>query len=129
VAGADVLLALRDPANDFPDPAHLPRTPDLWVLNKADLLPVNSAPAGADGRGPEAPWPISSLTGAGVVELEQRIVSHLGLAVLPRGLWAFAPALIALLERRDWAGLASYVAGPVAYARGSDDPAAGRAGA
>jgi tRNA U34 5-carboxymethylaminomethyl modifying GTPase MnmE/TrmE len=110
VAQADLLLALRDPATNFPDPADLPRTPDLWVLNKADRLPAGVVGADGDGGGPTTPWPISSLTGAGVAGLEQRIVRHLGLAHRARGLWAFAPALRGALERGDWAGLRSYAA-------------------
>jgi tRNA modification GTPase len=108
-ARADLLLAVRDPETDFPDPARLPRTPELWVMNKADLL-MSDAGADGDGGSPATPWRVSALTGAGLPGLERRIVRRLGLADLAHGPWAFAPALHAALRRRDLPGLRAYAA-------------------
>ena len=36
VRDADVLIAMRDAANDWPETKGLTRTPDLWVMNKCD---------------------------------------------------------------------------------------------
>ena len=115
-AGADLLVAVRDPQLDFPAAAALPGVPGLWVLNKADQLGPGR-PAGGDGSTPERPWQVSGLTGAGVDGLEHLIVRQLGLTDLPRGLWAFAPTLRAALERRDLPALRAYAA--VARATGA----------
>ena len=78
ITSADVLIALRDPQIPWPDPAALPRTPDLWVCNKIDTPAPGTAPgikskiqnpkskiSSAPGIAPEAhgvtPW-ASALT-------------------------------------------------------------------
>jgi len=62
---ADVLIAIRDPATDWPV---LPRNADLWVLSKADSQPIqpNSADVCTDA---DHPVLISALTGFGLAEL------------------------------------------------------------
>ncbi|WP_428389068.1 GTPase [Mucisphaera sp.] len=74
---ANILIALRDPHHPWPEPADLPRPPDLYAINKADLGPVNDhlwqqAP-------PEAPrLTLSADTGEGIPELSAAILNRLG---------------------------------------------------
>ena len=79
VAEAQVLVALRERGGDWPAGADLPRTPDLWVVNKCE----NQKPGQGDGKTPWTPLPISAGTGAGVVELEKAVLANLGLWPLP----------------------------------------------
>lgn len=106
IATADVLVALRDPQTDWPDAGALSRTPDLWVMNKSDLLTT----ATHDGLAPDRPLHISAARGDGVEQLEQRILLHLGLtdalaAPMP---WAFSPTLVSWMETGDMAALRRY---------------------
>lgn len=78
-AGAQVLVALRESAGLWPEPADLPRRPDLWVVNKCE---GRTAQPG-DGRMPECPLPISAATGEGLAGLEQAVLAQLELWPLP----------------------------------------------
>ncbi|MCC7145655.1 MAG: 50S ribosome-binding GTPase [Phycisphaeraceae bacterium] len=93
---ADVLIALRDPSAAWPEPDALPRVPDLWVLNKMDLL-KNQPP----GRQRLHDLAISSLTGQGLDLLEEKIAAALGWPDQPVAqLWAFSPRLRAACQSR-----------------------------
>lgn len=84
IAAADVLISMRDPQHDWPDPAGLPREPDIRVMNKADLL---------DGTSPGA-IALSAVTGQGVDVLQRRVSEVLGLGGLSSDtLWAFSDTL------------------------------------
>ncbi len=84
MASADVLIVMRDPQQDWPEPGVLPREPDLWVVNKADQ---------SDAAWPDA-IPISAVTGQGIDTLQQRVVTALGLdRIEPDSLWAFSDTL------------------------------------
>ncbi len=111
---ADVLIAMRDTATDWPDVGSgLSKQPDLWVCNKADLRDGDKKDAvgSGEGRGPDEPMRISALTGDGVGALCEQVVACLGLAnaVEPR-LWAFCDDLRKLLEGGEWEeGLATLI--------------------
>ncbi|QNN21410.1 hypothetical protein HED60_03690 [Planctomycetales bacterium ZRK34] len=109
IESADVLIAVADPASGFADSAACPRQPDLFVMNKADLLvPLPPGEVGPAGRvrassnrshvearrrhSAEAPSPqpspggrgspdihISALTGQGLEALSAAIADRLGL--------------------------------------------------
>jgi len=83
---ADVLIAMRDPQT--PHVENLPRRPDLFVVNKVDR-PVESL---GDELSLSAKhrWQLDIL--------EQRILQILGLDDLALRLWAFSPALKALIH-------------------------------
>jgi tRNA modification GTPase len=104
LASADVLIALRDPAIDWPDPAGLPRAPDLWAINKCDATDH-------PGRGTaDDPLRIAAREDRHLDRLAGRVIAALGLdAVNPPPRWAFSATL-----RRFVAGepvdLAAYLA-------------------
>jgi small GTP-binding protein len=108
VRQADVLLAMRDHAIDWPAAGDLPRVPDVWVMNKCDAA---DAPAcHGDGSSAASPLPISAKTGEGVASLEQAIINRLGLSQLDaRQPWVFSATLRQLLGRGDLSALAAYV--------------------
>lgn len=86
IESADVLVAMRDPEQDWPDDGVLPRMPDVRVVNKID-----------DEAGPTS-WPdavtISAKAGRGVEVLQRRIIDAMGFsAVVPAALWAFSETL------------------------------------
>ncbi len=109
IAGADCLIALSDPATDWPE---LPpgRKPDLWVINKCDTAAVSSTshqpPATSQSSDP---FCISALTGQNLDQLEEAILTHLGLDDLQPELWAFCPALKSLLAHPDPAALTRHI--------------------
>lgn len=83
---ADVLIAMRDPQQDWPEAASLPREPDLRVVNKVDQASE------------AASWPdtitLSAKTGRGIDTLQQHIIEALGLhSITPAALWAFSETL------------------------------------
>lgn len=108
IASADLCLALRDPHTHWPDTP--PRPPQLWILNKADLLPP--PPPSGSGHSPDQPLALSALTGQGLNRLIQRILELLNLANLPLApapLWAFSQTLKNLLDPLDLSALQQYV--------------------
>ena len=108
VEQAEVLIAMRDPQSPWPDADHLPRTPDVWILNKVD------DPQDDRGRGDrDAPLLTSALHGPGVAELERLVALRLGLAdPSPDSLWAFSPTLRTLLTEGDHKSLRDYLGEP-----------------
>ena len=109
---ADVLIALRDPATDWPDLDGLRRVPDLWLINKIDELDTRDVGIPGDGtRG--APLGISVLHRRGLDHVQQHIMWVLGLSdLLPtvfESPWAFSEPLQALLERGQGDELRRYV--------------------
>jgi len=98
VRDADVVIAMRDDQSAYLEP--MPRTPDLWVRNKADR-------GGAVDKDELA---ISALGGDGLTVLERRILDRLGLGSLgtPRR-WVFCDRLGRLIEQGDRARLTAYV--------------------
>jgi len=90
IAGADVIIAMRDPQHDWPDAAALPRSPHVWLMNKMEDADDDAA---QDGRSAQQPLPISAMTGHHLNLLQQRICQCLTLTDLSPKLWAFCPAL------------------------------------
>ncbi|MEM9415610.1 MAG: GTPase [Planctomycetota bacterium] len=97
VKSADVLIAMRDVLNDWPEPGALPRTPDLWVLNKCDGQETVSQ--SHDGSSPDRPLRISAEHGHGLPTLQHEVLQRLGLGLLQdeAAHWAFSTTL------RAWA--------------------------
>ena len=94
---AAVLIAMRDPASRWPGAEQLPRSPDLWLLNKVDHEPDEHGHGERD-----RPLLISALNGSGLVCLERLVLQELGLDELAtRSLWTFSPTLRAALDRGD----------------------------
>ena len=87
-ARAEVVIALCSPDLDWPEPDSLPRTPDLWVLNKID----SGSPRG-DGSTPGSPLAISAATGLGLEMLSALLLQRLGLDDLQPEPWAFSDRL------------------------------------
>ncbi len=115
VRDADVLIAMRDLEQDWPDLDTLPREPDLWVMNKADLID------GADDRAAsdeahlwarrQKPLRISARGDQGLDTLTRAVLSKLGLDDIPVDVaWAFAPSLqnqrLNREQMREYLGLA-----------------------
>jgi tRNA modification GTPase len=105
IAGADVLIAMRDDASVWPDKASLPREPDLWVVNKIDR-------GAAHLQTQRRAIGISAETGAGVEELLRQILAVLGVAGVREERWAFSDRLKALVAAGDTASLSAYVSWP-----------------
>jgi tRNA modification GTPase len=99
ILGAEVVIALRDPVTNWPEAAEWPRIPDLWVMNKCDMLPANTPAAPAEiGARPDAPLRISAVHGTGLELLQHRILELLGLVDLAMEPWAFSAVLKSALE-------------------------------
>jgi hypothetical protein len=77
----------------------LPRTPDLWVVNKCDDRAQATDEDDHDaGLAPSMPLRISAAQQLGLHTLQQRVLARLGLGVPGDDLpWAFSPTL------QDWA--------------------------
>ena len=106
LASAAVLIAMRDPAIEWPDWGTLPRKPDLYLVNKID----DDAGAGGDGATPETPLLISAKADRGLEGLAARVVERLGLAELyPPSLWTYSNALRRIIADGGQ-GLARYLA-------------------
>lgn len=102
IQSADVLIAMRDPANDWPDTSSLPRQPDLWVMNKADMKC-----AICDVR--SAILKISALRGEGVDALFAAIADQLKLTRINTHIpWAFSTTLKQLIAAGDRSQLRRY---------------------
>lgn len=109
-AGADLLIAVRDPEHDWPPAADLPQTPGLWVWNQCDRhLPPEISPAAnaaGPGAGPKSPLAVSATRGTGLDQLWSHAVAAMGLADCRQpALWAFCPELRAALQTNDAAAL------------------------
>lgn len=108
IESADVLIAVTDPASDFPDPATLGRRPDLHVMNKADLIGAGSGEWGVRSD----VLHLSALTGAGLDDLAAAIADRLGLTAADGDQpWAFCDALRRLARSGDRTALAAYLGG------------------
>ncbi|MBI1374019.1 MAG: hypothetical protein GC159_14955 [Phycisphaera sp.] len=109
ITDADVLISVRDPATSHPAAHALPRRPDVYVINKADLLSADDASAAAV-RDPGVVR-VSALRGEGVDELASAIVDALGIDVdvidAPTP-WAFSEALRGMVQARDVEALRRY---------------------
>ncbi|MBB6428919.1 GTPase [Algisphaera agarilytica] len=98
VASADVLVLMRDPENDWPEVAELPREPDVWVVNKADA--VGEA---WDGRADAIL--VSAQNGEGITALTHAVLETLGVMEIERDPpWAFSPWLVEWNKRGGDAG-------------------------
>lgn len=94
---AHVLIAMRDGQTDWPEADALPRTPDLWVVNKCDHPAASDSTAKGDA--PDSPLCISAEYGHGVLALQKQVLARLGLDVVDvPAPWAFSPALRAWAE-------------------------------
>lgn len=109
VAAADVLIAMRDPRNDWPDEGALPRTPDLWVMNKADLESAEFRARDPALGTADQPLRISAAEGWGLDDLAAAVGRVLGVNRTDTALWAFSPGLKAVVREADWAALRQYV--------------------
>ena len=78
IASADVVIALSAPDADWPDPAALPRKPDLRVVNKCDLNGEPSGAANADDA-----LSISARDDVGLDRLTQAVLHRLGVLHVP----------------------------------------------
>ncbi|WP_432798873.1 GTPase [Poriferisphaera sp. WC338] len=94
---ADLLIAMRDPEQDFPDLEDLPSTPDLWVINKVDT--DGQAETIEDDLSSEV-LSISAHTGRNMDHLQAAIIDKLGLTFYlalrsdqSMPLWAFCDEL------------------------------------
>lgn len=105
IASADVLIAMRDPDQDWPAAGALPREPDLRVINKLDDN------AGCTDR--SGALAISALNGGGIDTLQQLIVEALGLHHVNEDvLWAFSDTLRHYSEDED-VDLSAYLASSI----------------
>ena len=106
---ADVVMAMRDPENDWPDDSALGLAPDLWVINKIDQA-AGKTPDRTGHR--DAQLAISAKTGRGIDPLRQRVLACLGLEgqMLP-GLWAFSKTLRSAIESGELSPLVAYIHG------------------
>lgn len=107
VASAAVLIAMTDHEADWPEAAGLPREPDVWVANKADLLRGGQAGPTAPGSG--STLRIAAGRGEGLEALGEAVSAALGLeAGAADEPWPFSPTLRACLAADDRAGLEAY---------------------
>ena len=103
---ADVLIAMRDPDQPWPEAASLPREPDLWVINKVDDAP----PPGDDaGLSPDQPLSISADHERNLDQLQSRVLERLGLLDLQSEPWAFTKKLLACCEADEQHHLSDYL--------------------
>ncbi|QQE10383.1 GTP-binding protein [Planctomycetota bacterium] len=107
---ADLLIALRDLDQDFPELDTLPRTPDLFVVNKVDAAEdVKKLPRNLD----DDVIAISAHTGYQIDNLQVVIAEKLGL--LPfitekqASLWAFSDSLMNAVQTNDIESLRDYI--------------------
>ena len=120
IDAADVLIVMRDPDTDWPDPGDLPRCPDLWVMNKADQLDADAS-AGTHADEPAAPGRlgrqdcplrISALHGSGIDVLHANVAEglDLGAGTLDQPIpWAFSRDLRDLLAAGDHGAISRYI--------------------
>ena len=103
VAAADLVIALRSPELDWPEPAMLPRKPDLWCINQCDRLPV-TAPLKSKRGSRANPLRISGQTGEGVDAMLTRVLKLLVLDEMNARPWpwAFDAPLQRIVRSQDW---------------------------
>lgn len=90
-ASAEVLIAMTDPEAGWPEGAALPREPDVWLVNKGDLLGWGAAPSRPGGGEPVV---IAAGRGEGLNRVGEAAAGALGLAAVEAGgLWAFSETL------------------------------------
>ncbi len=112
IQSADVLIALRDPALNWPEPEGLPREPDLWVMNKCDTQAAPETPA-ASPTSRHCPLRISAQHDRGLPALADAVLARLGLTDLtPDTRWPFTEPL-RRAERRGPAALPPGYLGPL----------------
>lgn len=87
---ADILIAMRDPEQAWPDTASLPRSPDLWVVNKVDSA---RSPETYDGMAAESPLHISAEQDRNLGRLQRLVIESLGLSSHADLPWAFSNRL------------------------------------
>ncbi|MCC7407268.1 MAG: 50S ribosome-binding GTPase [Phycisphaeraceae bacterium] len=98
IAGAEVVVAMRDPRTDWPEVARLPRRPDVWVVNKVDQLADEGAVADF-GIEEQTLMGVSAATGVGIEELGRRVLGRLGLGEVGElagrgdGVWAWSEGM------------------------------------
>jgi len=107
VAAADVLVVMRDPEHDWPEVAALPRHPDVWVRNKADV----SGSATTDDDAVR----VSAATGEGIDALAASVLRCLrDIEASNDRPWVFSPWLEQwLTDGRNPDTLGSYLGLPV----------------
>ncbi len=107
IAGADVLISMRDPDTSWAPADSIERDPDLWVLNKIDLLPLPRR--FGDGAAPEGPLGVSAIRSDGIDTLHRRVLSALRLdTVREARIWAFSELLREALRRDEPDRLRAY---------------------
>lgn len=100
---AQLLIAIRDPSQEWPDPSVMPRDrftkekgrlrePHLWVVNKVDDA---SPPDERSGTSAEYPLEISAEHDVNVQHLQTLVINRLGLADLHESPWPFSRFLLA----------------------------------
>ncbi len=107
INSADVLIALRDPQNVWPNTTSLSRSIDLWVCNKCDQLGESDIPRVVADK---PIIHISALYDQGIDILANAIAQHLGLAAITDAElpWAFSDSLKKLLATGNTSELAQY---------------------
>jgi tRNA modification GTPase len=103
---ADVLIAMRDPDQPWPDADSLPRTPDLYLVNKADDA---HAPQAGAGLTPEHPLSISASHGINLDPLQSQVIGRLGLDGLQSEPWAFTKKLLVWCDAGEQQFLNDYL--------------------
>jgi len=103
---ANVLVAMRDPEQPWPEAASLPREPDLWVVNKVDNAPPPDADA---GLAPDHPLAISAANQTHLDCLQATVINRIGLGDLHNQPWAFTKKLLAWCEAGEQADLTEYL--------------------
>lgn len=103
VAAADLVIALRSPDLDWPEPTMLRRKPDLWCINQCDRLPA-AAPLKSKRGSRANPLRISGQTGEGMDAMLTRVLTLLGLDEMTARPWpwAFDAALQRIIQSHDW---------------------------
>lgn len=110
IDSADIIIALRDHQIDWPDTAALPRSPDMWCMNKVDVASKGDLVPLGDGRSSTSPLPISATEGTGVDVIQSMILQRLELDQLDTATaWAFSTTLKRIAETGDVNALLKYV--------------------
>lgn len=119
---ADVVIAMRDPHTPWPVQVAGSRGPDVWVMNKMDVIntaepaEANAASESGDGSSSDSPLWISGRDNVGIERMGQAILAKMGQSEAHASdattqLWAFNAKLQRIVRTRDEAGLKSYLGG------------------